>query len=188
MNAAINPMGTAESAARKRGQYLTFFLGTEVYAVEILRIREIIEYGNGNITEVPTMPEFILGVVNLRGAVVPIVDLAARFGKKRCEPGRKTCILILEIEAHAEKQYLGIVVDSVSTVVKIPSEEIVAPPSFGANIRPEFISGMGKVNGKLAIILNVNSVLSVDEIATLAEVGDAQPAATATVEVAANAA
>ena len=164
MNAAMNTVERAESPARKRGQYLTFLLGSEVFAVEILRIREIIEYGNGNITEVPTMPEFILGVINLRGSVVPIVDLAARFGKKRCEPTRKTCIVILEVDMNGEKQYLGIVVDAVSIVVKIPPSEIAPPPSFGANIRAEFISGMGKVNGKLAIILDVNSVLSADEI------------------------
>jgi purine-binding chemotaxis protein CheW len=147
-------------------QYLTFVLGRETFALNILNIKEIIEYGQ--LTEVPKMPAFIRGVINLRGAVVPVIDMAARFDKPSAEITRKTCIVIIEV-AHAEgTQVVGVMVDAVNEVVDIESANIEPAPSFGANIRADFIEGMGKIDGKFVIILNVNSVLSVDEIATLA--------------------
>lgn len=147
-------------------QYLTFVLGKEVFALNILNIKEIIEYGQ--LTEVPKMPGFIRGVINLRGAVVPVIDMAARFDKPSTGLTRKTCIVIIEI-AHAEgTQVVGVMVDAVNEVVDIEASNIEPAPSFGANIRADFIEGMGKIEGKFVIILNVNSVLSVDEIATLA--------------------
>jgi purine-binding chemotaxis protein CheW len=156
-------------------QYLTFLLGGEMFAIGILNIKEIIEYGN--LTEVPMMPEFIRGVINLRGAVVPVVDLSARFGRKRTEVTRRTCIVIIEVEADEERHDVGVVVDSVSEVLEIPASDIEPPPSFGARIRVDFISGMGKVNGKFVIQLNANRVLSVDEMAALGEIDAAQAAA-----------
>jgi purine-binding chemotaxis protein CheW len=152
----------AEEQAR---QYLTFLLGGEMFAIGILNIKEIIEYGS--LTEVPMMPEFIRGVINLRGAVVPVVDLSARFGKKRTDITRRTCIVIIEVETDGEKHDVGVVVDSVSEVLEIPSGEIEPAPSFGAKIRADFIQGMGKVNGKFVIILSVNNVLSLDDLALL---------------------
>ncbi|BEV07530.1 chemotaxis protein CheW [Methylophilus sp. DW102] len=147
-------------------QYLTFVLGREIFALNILNIKEIIEYGQ--LTEVPKMPAFIRGVINLRGAVVPVIDMAARFGKPSADITRKTCIVIIEV-AHAEAtQVVGVMVDAVNEVVDIEAGNIEPAPSFGANIRADFIEGMGKIDGKFVIILNVNSVLSVDEIATLA--------------------
>lgn len=151
-------------------QYLTFMLGGETYAMGILAIKEIIEYGK--LTEVPRMPGFIRGVINLRGAVVPVVDLSARFGNAATTVTRRTCIVIVEVaggsDAQCETQVVGVMVDAVNAVLEIPQREIEPPPSFGANIRADFMSGMGKANGKFVIILNIQHVLSVDEMATLA--------------------
>jgi purine-binding chemotaxis protein CheW len=155
-------MTAEEEQAR---QYLTFLLGGEMFAIGILNIKEIIEYGS--LTEVPMMPEFIRGVINLRGAVVPVVDLSARFGRKRTEITRRTCIVIIEVETNDEKHDVGVVVDSVSEVLEIPATEIEPAPSFGTKIRADFIQGMGKVNGKFVIILSVNNVLSLDDLAML---------------------
>jgi purine-binding chemotaxis protein CheW len=146
-------------------QYLTFMLGGETYAMGILAIKEIIEYGN--LTEVPRMPKFIRGVINLRGAVVPVIDLSSRFGKQATQVTRRTCIVIIEVANGNETQDVGVMVDAVNAVLEIPLQEIEPPPSFGANIRADFMSGMGKVNGKFVIILNIHHVLSVDEMATL---------------------
>jgi purine-binding chemotaxis protein CheW len=154
-----------EFAGEEQNQYLTFLLGGEMFAIGILNIKEIIEYGS--LTEVPMMPEFIRGVINLRGAVVPVVDLSARFGRKRTEVTRRTCIVIIEVETDGEKHDVGVVVDSVSEVLEIPGGEIEPAPSFGARIRADFIQGMGKVNGKFVIILSVNNVLSLDDLALL---------------------
>ncbi len=151
-------------------QYLTFLLGGEMFAIGILGIKEIIEYGS--LTAVPMMPQFIRGVINLRGAVVPVVDLSARFSRKSSEITPRTCIVILEVESDETKQDVGVVVDSVSAVLAIADSEIEPPPSFGAKIRTDFISGMGKVAGKFVIILNASRVLSVDEMALLTAAAD----------------
>jgi purine-binding chemotaxis protein CheW len=146
-------------------QYLTFALGSEMFAVGILNVKEIIEYGN--LTEIPMMPAFIRGVINLRGSVVPVIDLAARFGGSQTEVGRRTCIVIVEVQDDETKHDIGIMVDAVSEVLDIPGSEIEPPPAFGAKIRADFIFGMGKVAGKFVIILNIDNVLSVEEIALL---------------------
>lgn len=154
-------------------QFLTFVLGGEMYAVGILNVKEIIEYGQ--ITEIPMMPAFIRGVINLRGAVVPVVDLAARFGGKASQVQRRTCIVIVEVMHDDSKVDIGIMVDAVSEVLEIVRSEIEPPPSFGARIRAEFIYGMGKVNGRFVIILDIQHVLSVEEMASLANVSGASP-------------
>lgn len=146
-------------------QYLTFMLSGEVYAIGILAVREIIEFGQ--LTEVPNMPGFIRGVINLRGAVVPVVDLSVRFGKGETAVSRRTCIVINEIENDGETQTIGVMVDAVNEVLEIPASEIEMPPTFGAKIRSDFIEGMGKVEGKFVILLNVDRVLSVDEMSEL---------------------
>ena len=146
-------------------QYLTFTLGGEMFAVGILNVKEIIEYGN--LTEIPMMPTFIRGVINLRGSVVPVIDLSARFGGKTTEVSRRTCIVIVEVSDGEMRHDIGIMVDAVSEVLDIPAGEIEPPPSFGAKIRADFIFGMGKVSGKFVIILNIDKVLSVEEIAML---------------------
>jgi purine-binding chemotaxis protein CheW len=152
------------------GQYLTFVLNTELFAIGILNIKEIIDYGN--LTEVPLMPVFVSGIINLRGSVVPVIDLSARFGRPTTQIVKRTCIVIVEttstgsdeMETH---QDIGIIVDAVNEVVEIDVKDIDPPPAFGARIRPDFISGMAKSNKGFIILLNVNRVLSVDEIADL---------------------
>lgn len=152
----------------ERQQYLTFMLSGETYAIGILRIKEIIQYGQ--LTEVPRMPDFIRGVINLRGAVVPVIDLSARFGKKPTAVGRRKCIIIIEVATGEETQNVGVMVDAVNAVLEIPNSEIEPAPTFGTNIRADFIAGMGKINGKFVIILNIQHVLSMDDMATLAAV------------------
>jgi purine-binding chemotaxis protein CheW len=147
-------------------QYLTFMLGGELFAIGILFIKEIIEYSS--LTEVPMMPAAVRGVINLRGAVVPVTDLLIRFGKTPSPVSKRTCIVIIEVTGPGERQDIGIVVDSVDSVLDIPPSEIEPPPTFGAGIRTDFIRGMGKVNGKFVILLDVNHVLAVEEVAAMA--------------------
>lgn len=163
------PVAANFAAQQNQQQYLTFMLGGEVFAIGILSIKEIIEYGN--ITEIPRMPGFIRGVINLRGAVVPVINLGARFGKRTTDITRRTCIVIIEVANGEENQDVGVMVDAVNEVLEISASEIEPAPSFGANIRADFIDGMGKIDGKFVIILNIHQVLSVEEMATLAGVG-----------------
>ncbi len=167
MNALVTTdRPTAVAKLAEIQQFLTFTLGSEMFAVGTLSVKEIIEYGH--LTEVPMMPSFIRGVINLRGAVVPVVDLGARFGRGETQVTRRTCIVIIEVPSGDEKQDIGVVVDAVSEVLEIPATEIEPPPAFGAKIRTDFILGMGKVDGKFVILLDVGKVLSVEEISALA--------------------
>lgn len=153
----------------EEAQYLTFLLGGEMFAIGILGIKEILEYGQ--LTSVPMMPACVRGVINLRGAVVPVVDLSARFGRQAGEVTRRSCIVIIEADSDVGTQDVGLMVDAVCAVLEIPASEIEPAPSFGARIRADFIGGMAKVNGKFVIVLNVDRVLSVDEMALLSEAG-----------------
>ena len=167
----MGELATIDNAVKATGggdthQFLTFTLGSEMFAVGTLSVKEIIEYGQ--LTEVPMMPAFIRGVINLRGAVVPVIDLSVRFGRSATQITRRTCIVIIEVPTGEEKHDIGVVVDTVSEVLEIPAGEIEPSPAFGAKIRTDFIQGMGKVNGKFVILLDVGRVLSVDEIASLA--------------------
>ncbi|GHA80918.1 chemotaxis protein CheW [Cognatilysobacter bugurensis] len=148
-------------------QYLTFALGTEMFASDIRGIKEIIEYAG--LTTVPMMPAFIRGVINLRGAVVPVIDLSVRFGRAPTMLTRRTCIVIMEAGSDDERQDIGVVVDAVSEVLEIAPSQIEPPPSFGARIRSEFISGMALLDAGFAIVLDVQRVLSVEEMAGLAD-------------------
>lgn len=157
-------------------QYLTFSLGGEMFAIDIRGIKEIIEYGG--LTTVPMMPGFIRGVINLRGAVVPVVDLSVRFGREPTELGKRTCIVIIEVGDDRGWQDIGVVVDAVSEVLEIPTGDIEPPPQFGTGVRREFISGMALLPGGFAIVLDVSRALSVEEIADLSGLaGSAQQAA-----------
>jgi purine-binding chemotaxis protein CheW len=145
--------------------FLTFTLSSEMFAIGILNIKEILEYGN--LTTVPMMPSFVRGVINLRGAVVPVIDLSARFSNKQSEVTKRTCIVIIEVTSDDECHVIGVMVDAVSAVLEIPAHDIEPPPALGAKIRTDFIHGMGKVDGDFVIILNVDKVLSVDELGML---------------------
>lgn len=149
------------------GQYLTFVLAGETYALGILNIKEIIDYGQP--TEVPMMPSFVRGVINLRGSVVPVVDLMARFGKGTTKIAKRTGIVIVETcdKVGGSRQDIGVMVDAVNEVVDIGQQDIEPPPNFGTGIRLDFISGMAKRDSHFIILLNVNRVLSEDELANL---------------------
>jgi purine-binding chemotaxis protein CheW len=162
------PGAAAAAAASKSGeqtQYLTFMLERETFAIGILAIREIIEYNK--LTVVPMMPVCIRGVINLRGAVVPVMDLAARFGRAPARVSKRTCIVIVEIDAGDQRQEVGVMVDAVNEVLDIAAADIEPPPSFGARIRAEFIQGIGKVNGQFVMLLDVNHVFSSADLAAL---------------------
>lgn len=167
--------GLALNANQQRsetGQYLTFLLSGEVYALGILNIKEIIQYGD--LTEVPMMPTFIRGVINLRGKVVPVIDLAVRFGKGETAVSRRTSIIIIEMTQgdmadQFETQSLGIMVDAVNEVIDIAIADIEPPPTFGAKLRPDFISGMAKQLGRFIILLNLETVLSIQELSSIGQ-------------------
>jgi purine-binding chemotaxis protein CheW len=161
-------MAQAEDILQEQGgrQYLVFSLRGEQYGIPLLGVKEIIEYGG--VTPIPTMPEFIRGVINLRGRVVPVLDLSARFGDARSETGPRACIVIIEQSQEGREQDMGVVVDSVNAVLDIAATAIEPPPSFGARIRVDFIHGMWNCQGRFVIILNLAKVLSIEEIAQMA--------------------
>lgn len=138
-------------------QYLTFMLGEETFAVNILAIKEIIEFGR--LTEVPMMPQYLRGVINLRGRVVPVIDLQSRFGKPPADAGRRTCIIILESLAE-DQQDMGVMVDAVNEVIEIPASDMEPPPSFGTGMNTDFIHSMAKANDRLLIVLEVERILA----------------------------
>ncbi len=176
----MNSLATTERKGAKlvvveeEGQFLTFLLAREMFAISIQSIKEIIEYGQ--LTPVPLMPDFVRGVINLRGQVVPVVDLQVRLGRPATPVGKRTCIVISEVSVgtEGETEVMGVVVDSVSEVLGIPASQIERAPQFGANVRQDFIAGLGKLDEKFVVILNMDKVLSVDELSSLVEVLDAE--------------
>jgi purine-binding chemotaxis protein CheW len=166
----------AEAPVERQEQYLAFTLGTETFAIDIRAIREVIQFGG--ITEVPLMPPFIRGVINLRGSVVPVIDLFVRFGRPPATVAHRTCIVILELAQDEGTAELGILVDNVSAVLSIAPSEIEPAPSFGSDIRAEFIAGVAKVSNHFAILLDVNHVLSVEELTALVDQDQAGSSAT----------
>ena len=170
------PPPTAPAAGQDPPQYLTFVLGEESFAIGILQIKEIIEFAG--LTSVPLMPAYIRGVINLRGSVVPVLDLSARFGRKLTEATRRTCIVIVELVHGGRREDVGVIVDAVNEVLEIPAADIEPAPTFGTRVRAEFIRGMGKVAGKFVIILDTDHVLSAGDIDTLGAQQDAAEVAT----------
>lgn len=155
------------TAASVKKQYLTFCIGSEHYGLELSQTREIIEYSG--ITAVPLMPNFLRGVINLRGEVVPVIDLAVRLGRKPIEVQRRTCIIVVEISTNEQSHVLGLLADAVSEVIEIEAEDIEDAPSFGANIRADFIQGIAKQGDEFVVLLDANSALSIRELAHLVE-------------------
>lgn len=146
-------------------QCLTFVLNREVYGINILNIREIVEYGY--VTRVPMMPDFVAGVINLRGNVVPVIDLALRFSDTPSQRTKRTSIVILGVDYEDEKLEVGITVDEVNEVLDISAGDIEPAPEFGTKIRTDFIRGMGKINNQLLVILDIKNVLSVAELSAV---------------------
>jgi purine-binding chemotaxis protein CheW len=146
-------------------QYLTFFLADEEYAINIQRVKEIIEYTT--VTKVPKVPGWIRGVINLRGSVVPVVDLTVRFGLEERHVTKTTCIVIVEVEQDSERTVMGVIADAVNQVIDLAPKDIEEPPAFGTRVRLEYLFGMGKLGKKFALILNIDSVLSNTELLTV---------------------
>ena len=146
-----------EGVRDKAGKYLTFALSNEEYGLEILKVREI--NGYMQITAVPQTPQHIKGVINLRGQVIPVVDLRLKFGMNAADVTEETCIIVVEISQGGRKYQTGIVVDRVSEVLDIAGENIEDTPEFGSNVDTAFILGMGKVNGAVKILLDIDKVL-----------------------------
>ena len=158
--------GTTASSTRDRaGKYLTFSLAGEEYGLEILKVREII--GMMDITAVPRTPAFIKGVINLRGKVIPVVDLRLKFGLPEGQRTEETCTIVVDVGSVET----GIIVDKVSEVLDIAAGDIEDTPSFGSSVDTEFILGMGKAKGKVTILLDVRRALSDSDLSTVAEAG-----------------
>ncbi len=155
----------AKIMAEREGKYLTFTLAGEEYGIGILKIREII--GMMPITSVPQTPGFVKGVVNLRGKVIPVVDLRLRFGMDAMDYTERTCIIVVEIDAGSGNVTIGIVVDSVSEVLNIKGGDIEDTPTFGAGLNTDHILGMAKMEGGVKILLHIDRVLSKEDIVTL---------------------
>ncbi len=158
-------MEIKEQEGAVQQQYLTFFLADEEYAVSIQRVKEIIEYTP--ITKVPKVPVWIRGVINLRGNVVPVVDLAVRFGMEEHPVTKTTCIVIVEVEQGTERTIMGVLADAVNQVINLAPKDIEEPPAFGTRVRLEYLFGMGKLGKKFALILNIDRVLSAAELLTV---------------------
>ena len=150
---------TASNDAR---QYLTFKLGEEVFGVDVAQVREILDYVKA--TKIPQTPEFMAGVINLRGSVVPVIDMRLKFSMERTERTIDTCIVVLEIFLDDEKILLGALVDSVQEVFEMEQSQIEPAPRIGTRIKNEFIRGMGKRDEKFIIILDIDKVFSIEEL------------------------
>ncbi len=156
----------------KEGKYLTFALGNEEYGLEILKVREIIGYMD--ITQVPRTPSYVKGVINLRGQVIPVVDLRAKFGMEAIETTDQTCIIVVEINQTDRKFSTGIVVDYVQEVLDIDGNNIEEPPQFGSAVDTNFILGMGKIGDSVKILLDIDRVLRGEELGEFLTGGEAQ--------------
>jgi purine-binding chemotaxis protein CheW len=158
--------------ANNTDKYLSFVVGDETYAISILKVKEILEYGG--VTPVPMMPKFLRGAINLRGHVVPVVDLAMRLCGEKTNPSRRTCIVIVELKLDESSMDVGLMVDAVSSVQDIDSGNIEEAPSFGGKIDTDYIHGMGKTEDSFVILLNVDRILSMEDIEKLSTAANAQ--------------
>lgn len=157
----------AEAAVSQSDQYLTFTLDEEVFALEIARVREVLEFAG--VTRVPRTPEFMRGVINLRGQVVPVVDLKRKFGVGRTEQTIDTCVVIMEVEVDGEPTLLGALADSVQEVVELDAGSVEPPPRMGSRLRIDFIRGMGKRDEQFLILLDVDRVFSAEELTAVVQ-------------------
>lgn len=152
-------------------QYLGFQVAEEEYAIGILRVREILEYDT--VTKVPTTPPSIRGVINLRGRVVPVVDLAVKLGLPESTITKRTCVVVIEVDLEGERTVMGVLADAVSQVLDLPAGEIEPPPPFGPRVRVDCLLGMGRAGKKFVLLLDIDKLLSMDELAVAAQLADA---------------
>ena len=167
MNATSQIVRAQKSLTEKEGKYLTFALGPEEYGLEILKVREIIGYMA--ITAVPQMPAYVKGVINLRGQVIPVIDLRAKFGMNTATVTDETCIIVVEIRQDGRKFSTGIVVDHVQEVLDIDGENIEEAPQFDSSVNTDFIMGMGKIGDSVKILLDIDKVLSMANIKAISD-------------------
>ncbi len=158
------------SSITETGQYLTFKLEDEVFALDIAKVREVLDFTA--VTKVPGTPDFMLGVINLRGSVVTVVDMRLKLGKSRTETTVNTCVIIVEIEIDGEVTVLGALADSVQEVMDLDQDQIEPPPRIGARLNTRFIKGLGKRDSGFIIILDIDKVFSVDELAMANDMED----------------
>lgn len=156
----------ARTGKARAGKYLTFKLESEEFGLEILKVQEIIQMQS--ITRVPRTPEFVRGVINLRGKVIPVVDLRLKFGMDQAEDTERTCIVVVQIRGASSMLVMGIIIDEVREVLDIPESSIEDTPSFGTSIDTEFILGMGKIGQNVKILLDIDKVLSAQELSSVA--------------------
>lgn len=154
-----------EEISKTMSQYLTFTLDKELYAMDIAKVREVLEYTD--ITRVPRTPEFLRGVINVRGRAVPVVDMRLKFGLSKTEPTVNTCIIIIEVDVDGESTILGALADSVQEVFDLEPDQIEPAPRLGTRIKTEFIEGMGKSDEQFIIILNIDKIFSADELSVV---------------------
>ncbi|MGQ9687505.1 MAG: chemotaxis protein CheW [Desulfobaccales bacterium] len=154
----------------REGKYLTFTLANEDYGLEILKVREII--GLMDITAIPQTPAYVKGVINLRGKVIPVIDLRLKFGLPPMEYGERTCIIVVEVKTADTSMQMGVVVDTVSEVLNIGGADIEPPPSFGTRVDTKYILGIAKAKGAIKILLDIDQVLSPRELAGLEALGN----------------
>ncbi len=157
-----------QRAADREGKFLTFSLDQEEYGIGILKVKEII--GMMRVTPVPQTPEHVKGVINLRGKVIPVIDLRIRFGMSSAEYTDRTCIVVVETDSDRGRLHIGVVVDSVSEVLNIKGSDIENTPEFGTTLNTDYILGMAKTTGSVKILLDIDKVLSTDEQSLLMEV------------------
>jgi purine-binding chemotaxis protein CheW len=167
-------VATAGNAASQKvdhraGKYLTFQLGNEEFAVQVLRVREIM--GIQEITAVPQTPDYVKGVINLRGKVIPVVDLRLKFGLAEIEYTQRTCIIVAQIENQGSKLLIGIIVDCVSEVLTLQATDIEDTPDFGSGVETPYLLGMAKIKGKVKILLDIDMVLTAQEVMSLGPMG-----------------
>jgi purine-binding chemotaxis protein CheW len=158
---------TKNQAPVVRAQYLTFLTAGEEYAVSLMKVREIIEYDT--VTTVPNTPAWISGVTNLRGRVIPVVDLAIKFGLPPSRITKFSCVIIVEAMFQGESLTMGVLADSVSQVLDLSADEIEKTPPFGARVKTEYLLGMGALGKKFCLILDIDKVLSADEMLAVTE-------------------
>jgi purine-binding chemotaxis protein CheW len=157
---------TTDNAPAATRQYLTCYVGDALYALPVDIAREVITFTH--LTDVPLMPEFVRGVINLRGAVIPVIDLSIRLGRHPIEEKKRTCIVIVDVPHERQPFIAGVLVDAISDVVNVTDNHIEVTPSFGTHIRTEYIQAMLNVNGRFIVALNIDNILSVDDIIDLA--------------------
>ncbi len=157
------------TAITETTQYLTFRLEEEIFALDITKVREVLDFTS--ITKVPRTPEFMRGVINLRGSVVPVVDMRLKFAMSNTQKTVNTCIIIVEISVDGDTTVLGALADSVQEVIELSPEQIEPAPRIGTRLRTEFIRGMGKRDEQFVIILDIDKVFSIDELSLVQDAG-----------------